>query len=506
MKQMISRLTGFCLSRRALARVMTAAFVLSLIPLIAIALYNYPADDDFEFVLPAAQAWLETGSLGAVVRAIVQKTAEKYQTWQGNFFSTALFGVTPMVFGVKWYFLDNWMMLALLCLSVGYLLKGLVCHWLRADRDTFWIVYSAVMVLIVQFMPSISYSLFWHNGGQYTTAACSLLIALGLVARCMQEQTKRRGILRGVCLALSGIALGGSFYGPALGAFVLCAFVTAISWIRRDRSRVYCTVLMLFFTAALIVSVMAPGVALRQERTGTGESAGVVFTLITAVLDSFDLCGKWLSPQLLGMLMLILPVLWKPLRDSKCTFRCPLGVFVMLYGLFSASLAPGIYTGFGYDTARYMNVVYFYFLMMAVGTAVYFEGALIRWLERVQGEKAYAAHLLKASAELGKRFCAVYLALALFFTVMGGFAFTIMNTSSVSALKSLATGEAKQFRQEMAVREEYIRVTDSDVVDVKPLSVQPYVFKNDRLPWQGIYGRVRYMKWYFEAFYNVQQK
>ena len=79
-----------------------------------------------------------------------------------------------------------------------------------------------------------------------------------------------------------------------------------------------------------------------------------------------------------------------------------------------------------------------------------------------------------------------------------------MNTSSVSALKSLLTGEAKQFHEEMKVRQEYIRVTDSDVVAVQPLSVAPYVFKNDRLPWQGIYGRVRYMKWYFELFYNAE--
>ena len=506
MKQLISRLTGLRLSRRALARIMTAAFVLSLIPLVVIAFYNYPADDDFEFVLPVTEKWLATGSLGAVIRAIIQKTYEKYLTWQGNFFSTALFGVTPMIFGVQWYFLDNWMMLALVCLSVGYMIKGIVRTCLKADRDTFWIVYSAVMVLVLQFMPSISYSIFWHNGGQYTTAACSLFIAVGLMARCTQEQTKTRSILRGVWLALSGIALGGSFYGPALGAFVLCGLLCVIAWIRRDRSRVHCAVLMVFFTAALAVSVMAPGVALRQERTGTGESVGAVITVITACLDSFDLCGQWLKPELLGMLMLILPVLWTPLKESGYRFRCPLGVFVMLYGLFSASLAPGIYTGFGYDTARYMNVVYFYFVMMVLGSAVYFEGAFIRWLEKVQSDKAYAAHLLEASRDLGKRFCAAYLAASLFFTVMGGFGYTIMNTASVSALKSLATGEAQRFRTEMAAREEYIRVTDSDVVDVKPLTAQPYVFKNDRLPWQGIYGRVRYMKWYYEALYNAEQQ
>ena len=47
-------------------------------------------------------------------------------------------------------------------------------------------------------------------------------------------------------------------------------------------------------------------------------------------------------------------------------------------------------------------------------------------------------------------------------------------------------------------------MTDSDEVDVPVLSGQPYVFKYDRLPLQGIYGTVRYMKMYFELFYNAQ--
>lgn len=486
-----------CLNKHRLAQILKIIFFVSLIPLVLIALFNYPADDDFGFTLPAATAWVETGSLGQVLKAIWQKTCDTYMEWQGDFVSTFFFGLTPMVFHIELYFLSNWLMLALVCLSAGYLVKSAVCHCLKADKDTFWIVYFAVMVLILQFMPSISYSIFWHNGGQYTTAACTLLVAVGLVLRLSTEQNRRRFILRSVCLSLCGFMLGGSFYGPALGALVLMALLTLTALVKKNRSRWPLVISMFFFGSALLISVLAPGVGLRQERTG--ETAGVVMTLATTVMDSFDLCGKWLSPQLLAMLMLIAPVLWQPLKESEHRFRHPLWVFVMLYGLFSASLAPGIYTGYGYDTARYMNAIYFYFVLMTVGSAVYFEGALIRYLEQQD-----AHHLLEASKSLGKRFCAAYLALVIFFTAMGGFAFTIMNTSSISAAKSLITGEAKQFHEEMKVREEYIRVTDSDVVDVKPLTVQPYVFKNDRLPWQGIYGRVRYMKWYFELFYNAE--
>ena len=502
MHSFLSRVAGIRISRRALARMMAALFVLSLIPLVLVAVYNYPADDDFGFVLPVSTAWVNTGSLWEVLKAIWQKTYETYLTWQGDFVSTALFCVTPMVFDIDLYFLDNWAMLSLLCLSVGYLVKGLTAHWLKADKTTFWLVYPAVMVLMLQFMPSISYSIFWHNGGQYTTAACTLMLLVGLLLRCENEQTKARSMVRMACAALLGFMLGGSFFGPALGALVLAALWTLAAWARKSRGKWHSTAALAFFVLAFLISVLAPGNALRQERTG--ESMGAVMTVITAVLDSFDLVGQWMAPQLWAMLLLIVPALWKPLKESSHHFRHPLWVFVMLYGLFSASLAPGIYTGFGYDTARYLNVVYFYFLIMAVGSVAYFEGAFIRWLERAQKDREWAHHLLLSAQDVGKRFCAVYLAVVIFLTTMGGFGFTIMNTASVSALKSLVTGEAKQFKQEMAQRQEYIRVTDSDVVAVQPLSVQPYVFKNDRLPWQGIYGRVRYMKWYFELFHNAE--
>ena len=139
-----------------------------------------------------------------------------------------------------------------------------------------------------------------------------------------------------------------------------------------------------------------------------------------------------------------------------------------------------------------MNSIYFYYLVMAIGSVIYFEGAFIRYLESKTELPACISHM-------GERFTAGYLAVCIALVTLGCFATTIMNTSSVSALKSLLTGEAAQFHQEMLEREQYIFETDSDVTVIDSLSCKPYVFKEDKLPWQGIYGPVRYMKWTFEA-------
>ncbi|MCI6378032.1 MAG: DUF6056 family protein [Clostridiales bacterium] len=502
MSKLFARLCETGVSRRALARGMMLLFLASLIPLIAIAPYNYPADDDFGFVLPAATAWVQTGSLWEVARQIFQKTYDTYLTWQGDFVSTAIFGLTPMIFDIRLYFLSNWFALALVCLSAGYLLKGVVCLHLKASRDTFWIVYAAVMLLTLQFMPAIGYSVFWHNGGVYTVTVCFLALLLGLLLRCAAPQSRARALVRGALAALCGFLLGGSFYGPMLGALVLVSMVALYAFSSRQRCRWQSAAALAGLLVALALSASAPGNAVRQGLNDAPMHP--VKAVIVSALDSFDLAGSWMKPQLLAALMLILPALWQPLRDSRFTFRRPFWVFVSLYGLFSAAIVPGVYTHAGYDTERYLNALYFYFLIFAIGTAVYWEGALIRWLQSRKTPPAALA--LQAAHTLGNRFTALLLALAILFTGFGAFDFTIMNTSSLNAAKCLLTGEAARFRQEMAERQEYILATDSDDVKVQPLSSQPYVFKYDRLPFQGIYGRVRYMKMYFELFDNAGQK
>ena len=499
-KRIANFLTEKGFTQKQLATLCWIAFFVMLVPLVVIAVYNYPADDDFGFTLPAATAWVNTHSLGAVFSAIVQKTTETYYTWQGNFVSTFFFAVNPLVFNIQYYFLSAWVILGMLCLCVGYLLKSITDTYLHTTKAAFAIVYFAVMLLVLQFMPYIGDGIYWHNGGQYTVAVCMLMLTLGLLIRLAGEQSAARRVVRSVLAALLGLMLGGTFYGPALGAFVILLLITVASLYQKTANRWASLLTFALFCVTFAISVSAPGSAVRLGLNG--EPTSVLYAVGKALTDSFDMAGKWLSLQLIAMLMLILPVLWKPLQESKHGFRHPFLVFVMLYGLFAAAPTPAIYTRAGYDFPRYMNALYLYFLIMAIGSAVYAEGALIRFLQRRQASPA-AEHALLATQRMGERFCCLYLVICLATLAFGGFANTIMNTNSLSAAKSLITGQAAQFKQEMAERQEYIRVTDSDIVAVQPLSSQVYVFKYDRLPYQGIYGRVRYMKWYFELFENA---
>ena len=429
MSKLFSWLGSLSLSRRTLARVMAGVFFLSLVPLVIIALYNYPADDDFGYALPGATAWLETGSLLQVAQAIVNKVMDTYYNWQGAFASSLHMALTPMIFDQNLYFLSNWAMLAMLCLSIGYLLKGVLRTLPGADRSVLWIVYPTICLLTIQFMPSISDGIYWHTGGVYTSTGIMTLLMLGLIFRSRQPQSKARSLWRGACLAVLGVLVGGGNYGAMLGAFVFILLLTVHAFICRDQSRFHCLVGLFALSAAMMVSVLAPG---NSQRFAMGEEKLSIFTaLVTSVLDSFDLFGELLTPQLLAALLIIIPVMWTPLKESSYRFRHPLMVFVLLYGLFSAAIVPGVYTQSDYLAGRYFNILYLYFLVLAIGSALYAEGWLIRRLERSQDKRA--GHILCATNTMGTRFSVIYLSLCIALTAFGGFAFTIMNTSSVSA-------------------------------------------------------------------------
>ena len=199
------------LTQEGLALILKILFFLSLLPLLVVAFYNYPADDDYGYTLSAAYAWSQTHSLLAVLQAIFKYTLNIYNVWQGDFVSTFQFGLNPRIFNVDLYFLASWYQLALLCLSVGYLLKSLLFHVLDTGKSVFWIVYVTVMILVIQFMPDISESVYWYNGGQYTVTVCYLMLTLGLLMRLRDTQTLRRRVVRSVLLGLLGFALGAAF-------------------------------------------------------------------------------------------------------------------------------------------------------------------------------------------------------------------------------------------------------------------------------------------------------
>ena len=73
-------------------------YLLSLIPVLAVARYDCASGDDYGFGAAAHQAFVRTGSMAAAVQADVYHVGEVYEIWQGTWLSCFLCGLHPEVF------------------------------------------------------------------------------------------------------------------------------------------------------------------------------------------------------------------------------------------------------------------------------------------------------------------------------------------------------------------------------------------------------------------------
>lgn len=74
---------------RGLLWLSVAALVLGALPLYAISLYNHPYYDDYGFSAKAHQAWRDTGSVGAVLRAAWESAARTRPGLAGHLYGHA---------------------------------------------------------------------------------------------------------------------------------------------------------------------------------------------------------------------------------------------------------------------------------------------------------------------------------------------------------------------------------------------------------------------------------
>ena len=148
--------------------VLAVLFLLSLIPVFAMAFYAYPSADDLTYGVATARAWQENHSLSSVVSAAWEGTMEKYQTWQGSFFAVLLMHLQPAVFGTSCYSVG-------VLLLIGYLTFGALLLYTISRRLFSCARLPAGIITLVLLFLSLSFtydpveSFFWYNGGVYYT-------------------------------------------------------------------------------------------------------------------------------------------------------------------------------------------------------------------------------------------------------------------------------------------------------------------------------------------------
>lgn len=443
--------------------------LVSLIPLVWLGRYNYPTGDDYYYGVEAHLVRQQTGSFTQAFAAACSGVADTYRDWQGTFSALLLMYLPPNIFSNTAYHLVTFVILLLLCGSIFYLLRPLVCRFLPGTCGEWITVSSVLSFLCVQTVAFQSDSFYWYNGSMYYTGFFAVtLFFLGTLLRYLYNG---RQILL-LPLLLLAVFLGGGNYVSLLPCMLLSVTVTLLLLLRKNKKAYICGITSVVLLLSFAVSAMAPGNHVRQDGMWKIPAwKAIAKCLLQGIRYTFAWTGLW---WLLAALLL-LPVFWHILqRKNGDFFSHPLLFTGYSYGVFCSMSCPLFYTMNSTGPGRAVAIVYYTFLLISFAVFFYWIGFVVRQLQMRR-------NVPEAKGIPGKWKAARYLAMALLFL---GILCTglCQEVSAVKAIRVLADGEAAAYAAEYEDR--LLLLNDPDITDVvlTPFTHQPALIYTGDLP------------------------
>ncbi len=473
--------------------------VLSVIPMLLVAVYARPLADDFGYSAGTRALWQSTHNIFLVLGGVGAQVAKTYFDWQGSFSAIALFALQPGVFSEKIYGLSTFILVAFFIWGNMYFFK--------ADsrlRNISTIIAGAVLVVSMQTLPHANQGFYWWNGASYYCLFYSLmLLQWGMMVR------KKKVILP----CILGFILGGGNLVTGLLNLEVTALILLVAVIEmagagtKGKSVVdgeiagskrknpglleviKVAAIMIFSLAGFIVNAVAPGNAVRAAES---HSMGAVQAIGQSFLDAYQYFNEWVNLPVVLLLLLLLPFLWFGVAQAAgeesdedgagarrgFVSRVPMFVLVLLtFGLFASTFTPTEFSMSEVGPRRIQNVRYFVFIVFLVLLEA---ETVIRVRSAVPG--AVSSFAKDGSGEsgmissFGRSFAGYMFALAAGAAIFLGI-YTVPKDNrslitSIAAARSFLIGESRAYAVE---RDEWTRLlsTDDKVVEIPALNYHP---------------------------------
>lgn len=437
----------------------------AVIPLIWLGQYAHPVADDFSYGVDTHNA-LEQGK--SVLAAMAGTIRRYYHGWQGTYSAIALMTLTPGIFGAGFYILTPVAMIGMLALGTFKLTDTLVRRMGKASRLAAMGAGCVMVLLAVELVPYPLHSFYWWNGAVYYTFTYGVMLLF--VDRLLVLRLAR-GVKQSLWPLLSALLLavflGGSNYVSGLLAAVLGAVFCLFCLIWQRNKLAPAVVIEVVLGASFLISMMAPGNAVRQGNlTGYSAVQSVIWAILKAGTDSF----RFLSPVLVLVMLLAAPFLYRLAGKTKFQFRLPLLFLIFAFLVFATQNAPHYYAAGSAGPERLRNIVFFAYLWLVAVCEFYVLG----WLRR-----RFAVHE-KWTAKTGRAVSACLGVLLVISCVWMGANRTL---TTAEAAAELLEGSAAAYGAEMDKR--LTLYTDPALPDVAvdPVSVRPrLLYWNDISP------------------------
>ncbi len=216
-------------------------------------------------------------------------------------------------------------------------------------------------------------------------------------------------------------------------------------------------------------NVLAPGNTIRET---TAEGMGAIKAIVMSFYWAAVFLTEWMTPIALAGFVLLLPVIWRLVKKSGADFFHPAVSLLLSYCVFAAMFTPTLYATSSEGPDRCKNV-----MRVALYLIVFFN--LVNGLGWAAQKKPDSLPVrLAEAADQKYLFCLIggMLWMGMLFVLPAN-----KNTyTSVSAVRSLANGEAKQYYEENALRLSLYNDETIPDVTIHYLQAKPYLlFKAD---------------------------
>lgn len=491
----LKKLKQYCINEKTICILACALLFLALLPMLRIAVYNVPCVDDYNYGNLTHRAWEQSGSLIEVVKTAGEQVGITYQNWQGTFSAIFMMAIQPAVFGEGFYFLTPYMMLTALLGGLFFFCYALFRKTFGASRAQFVTIFAVLSMVCTQFLPSASQGFYWYNGAVFYTFFFGIsLAAYALVIRYLGSgnRTWRAGYLVGISLFC--IVIGGSNYVTSLTTVLLFGLLLVTLFIKRNPKWKALLIPFILLGAAFVCNAAAPGNAVRQGFFQ--DTPGVVKAVFYAFRYAADFAQDWLTLPLVCLLFFLLPLLWKIASGSAFSFRYPLLVLFFSAGIYAAMFCPPVYAMNMVGDKRLTNIIFYAFILLVVLNLFYVTGWIQHKLKDHMARGGVKEYRLPV---WGNGYPAVFTLL-----VSAVFLFSCVLVSnrvtftSVSAVQSLKSGEARQYYD--AAQQRLVLLKDDSLRDVvlQPYPVKPYVLYFDDITSDPKNSRNQHMRKYYD--------
>lgn len=451
------------ISVKIIAMVLMILFLLSLVPLLAISFYNRPAADDYSFGILTVHTWRETNSVFQTILTAFSQVKKTYLDWQGTFSAIFLFALQPGVFGAQYYFIATFLLLGAFVIGTFYFLYIICNYYMKTDKSSWIILSVCVLTLSIQLVFSARESFYWFNGGIYYTFYYSIsLILLGMLLKI--EYTKKKSIFSFLVVGFLSLFIGGGNYTTALATVIVVCLLAIVFTYQKNPAKNIVWIAFFLLLIGLGISAVAPGNAIRAASPDIHPMSPPK-AIFYSFYYAMEKMGEWTNLLLVTALIFVIPLFWKAAKKNKFSFRYPLLVLIVSFCVFASQMTPPLYAIGTIGAERQIDIYYYAFVLICFLDWFYCIGWICKRLEYKE--------------RLEPSYTIAFLFLILFLAFTGFISSNYKGMSSISAYRSIKSGKAQTYAEEMDQRLKlYHDPLLKDVV-VEPISIIPGVLKPD---------------------------